>query len=179
MLPQQYIRIGKILKTQGINGDIIVAGDFSNIDIPENIEFVFIEIESQKIPFAVEDFFIHSPKTAIVKLQLVNNAHEAREFTDCQLFIEGNAASVSQRDAVDYSHYKGFQITDKKHGKLGIVSEVLHFPQNSVFRIFIRGQEVLIPITDAIIEKEDTTNKVIHINTPEGLLDIYLGKDMG
>ena len=44
-----------------------------------------------------------------------------------------------------------------------------------LFEVKKGSKELLIPVTDAIIDKVDREAKTIHVTTPEGLVDLYLG----
>ncbi|MGA9588941.1 MAG: 16S rRNA processing protein RimM, partial [Salegentibacter sp.] len=43
------------------------------------------------------------------------------------------------------------------------------------FEIKNGDKQILIPMNDEFIQKIDKTNKTIYLNTPEGLVDLYLG----
>ena len=57
---------------------------------------------------------------------------------------------------------------------MGIISGVNDSTAQHLFEIDHDGKEVLIPINDEIIEKVDRASKTIFLDTPEGLIEIYL-----
>ena len=44
----------------------------------------------------------------------------------------------------------------------------------ALFEIDRNGTEILIPMNDEFISKVDKKNKTIFVETPEGLIDLYL-----
>ena len=73
-----------------------------------------------------------------------------------------------------YHEIIGFTVQDKGFGKVGIITGVNDSTAQHLFEIDHDGKEVLIPINDEIIEKVDRASKTIFLDTPEGLIEIYL-----
>ena len=46
----------------------------------------------------------------------------------------------------------------------------------ALFEIDRNGIEILIPMNDEFISKVDKNNKTIFVETPEGLIDLYLSE---
>jgi 16S rRNA processing protein RimM len=66
----------------------------------------------------------------------------------------------------------GFSIVED--GKMiGEVIEVIEMPHQVLCKVMYKGNEALIPIHEESLEKVDKKNKLIHVNLPEGLLDMY------
>ena len=68
----------------------------------------------------------------------------------------------------------GYKIEDKNFGFVGIVKSVNDSTAQSLFEIDNNGIEILIPMNDEFISKVDKENKTIFVDTPEGLIDLYL-----
>ena len=47
-------------------------------------------------------------------------------------------------------------------------------PAQDLLVVDCNGKEVLVPITDDSILKLDRTNKIIEVQTPAGLIDMYI-----
>jgi len=46
--------------------------------------------------------------------------------------------------------------------------------RTSLFEINRNGKEILIPVNDHFILKVDRTSKIIYLDVPEGLIELYL-----
>jgi len=68
----------------------------------------------------------------------------------------------------------GFKVIDDVHGEIGEITNILEMPQQLIFEIHKVKKEILIPANENIIYKIDSNKKIVFINTPEGLIDIYL-----
>ena len=73
-----------------------------------------------------------------------------------------------------YHEVIGFTLQDIIHGDVGIVKGVNDLGAQALFIAEKDGKELLIPITDDFITKVDRDSRRIHIQTPEGLIDLYL-----
>ncbi|HQB19835.1 MAG TPA: hypothetical protein PK495_04580, partial [Bacteroidales bacterium] len=62
----------------------------------------------------------------------------------------------------------------KQHGDIGICEDILEYPHQAIFQIKHPKGTILVPIVDQYIIKVDKTNKIIELDTPTGLIEIYL-----
>ena len=74
-----------------------------------------------------------------------------------------------------YHEVIGFTMLDEVHGDIGIVESVNDSASQDLFEIKKGDKELLVPVSDDIITKVDRENRAIHVKTPEGLVDLYLG----
>jgi len=73
-----------------------------------------------------------------------------------------------------YHEIIGFTVIDEKHGNIGVIEKVLDNQHQDIFSIKKENKEILIPVADEIIKKVDRKNKVIEIEAPDGLIEIYI-----
>ena len=71
----------------------------------------------------------------------------------------------------------GFEVIDTSTGKVGEVLSVYEGTGQDLIAVDYNGDEVLIPITDHIVTQVDKSKKVITVNLPEGLIDVYITPD--
>ena len=64
-------------------------------------------------------------------------------------------------------------MVDEDYGKVGICEDVLDQTAQPIFKIADGDTEILIPAVDEFIVSIDRDKKIIHITTPEGLIDLY------
>ena len=65
-------------------------------------------------------------------------------------------------------------MTDVNFGEVGTITGVNDSTAQALFEVDQNGIEILIPMNDEFISKVDKPNKTIIVNTPEGLIDLYL-----
>ena len=67
-----------------------------------------------------------------------------------------------------------FKLIDENFGLVGVVKGVNDTTDQALFEVDRDGIEILIPLNDDFIKKIDRTNKSITVNTPKGLIELYL-----
>ena len=73
-------------------------------------------------------------------------------------------------------NFIGYKVIDSEKGDVGIVQAVVTMTAQPIFQIKFGKKEVLIPAVDHIIQKIDRENKTIYVESPEGLINIYLSE---
>ena len=63
---------------------------------------------------------------------------------------------------------------DTRKGNIGKISAINDSGAQPLFEIDKNGTEILIPLIDDFIIALDRANKSITLETPEGLVDLYL-----
>lgn len=167
-------KIGKLLKTHGLNGELILQFE-PEFDVTlENIEFAFFEIEGGLVPFyfSNDGLRFRTHETAIVKFDGIDTQEKAKEFVDCRIFVFSHEVVIEDENkAFSLMDYK---VIDKKQGIIGNVINVDNFSGNKVITVLFNSKEVMIPLSEDILKNADHKNKEIFLVCPQGLLDLYI-----
>jgi len=68
----------------------------------------------------------------------------------------------------------GFTVVDVSFGNVGTIVHINDKVAQPLFEIDSNGKEIFIPMIDDFIKKVDRKNKKIEVETPEGLIELYL-----
>lgn len=169
--------LGYVTKTFGYKGEVMVYLDVDNPGYYQKLESVFILLEGKLIPFFVEKIQIRpNSAEAMVRFQNVDTPEKAQHLTGAELFLPLEFLPPLKGNDFYFHEITGYHVIDAVKGPLGTVISVLELPANPVFQIQAGEKEVLIPANDRFIQKVDRKNKTIHIEAPEGLIDLYLNE---
>ena len=91
-----------------------------------------------------------------------------------ELYLPMDLLPKLEGDKFYFHEVIGFTINDQDFGEVGILQGINDSTAQSLFEIDRDGIEILIPMNDEFIVKVDRKNKTILLNTPEGLIDLYL-----
>jgi 16S rRNA processing protein RimM len=169
-------QLGYVIKTHGLKGELTI---YLDVDYPEaytNLESVLVEREDQLIPFFISSLRINGNK-AVVALEGIEDIDEAEGFRSSKLYLPVTALPKLKDHQFYYHEIIGFKVEDKNLGALGEVKDVYDFPNQALVSMKYQGQEVLIPVRDEITTHVDRSKKVLFVDLPEGLLDIYLNPE--
>jgi 16S rRNA processing protein RimM len=169
---EELIKIGFISKPHGFKGELILAVENGDAEDYEHVKFLFIEQEGKPVPFHIEEIKIRS-SDILLKTEDVNTEAEAKLLTGKSVYVETSEVSSEEGD-LEWTSLIGFKAIEKTHGELGLIEGIEEFPQQVIAHCMVNGKEVLFPLNDDFISSIDEEKKEIHLELPEGLLDVYL-----
>lgn len=150
---------------------------YLDVDDPQNyleMESVFIKLNENLVPFTIDSIQLRPKKQAVVRFHDVNETDDAELFVGSLLFLPLSNLPPLTGNKFYYHEITGFAVIDKEKGPIGFIEDVLDLQHQAIMQIRHGDKEILVPISDDIIQQVDRKNKQIEIIAPEGLIDIYL-----
>jgi len=166
--------LGKIVKKYSFKGELLVKLDTDEPEIFKNLESVFIALGNNLVPFFVEQSKLHKSDLLRIKFEEVDTEEDAEALLKSELYLPLSILPKLSGNKFYYHEVIGFTVTDSHHGNVGTIQSVNDSGAQALFEISDGINEILIPINDDFIVKVDRGNKNIDVNTPEGLIDLYL-----
>lgn len=166
--------VGKIVKKYSFKGELLVKVDSDDPEQFTEMESVFVETQKKLIPFFIEEISLHKSSLLRIKFEDVDSEEDAQYMLGSELYLPLNLLPKLEGNKFYYHEIIGFEVIDSKHGNVGVISAINDSTAQALFIIENKGNEILIPISDDIITKVDRSARIIHVETPEGLIDIYL-----
>jgi len=168
-----YFYLGKVVKIHGYEGKVSIYFDTDEPYEYVNLEMIFINTGGNLVPYFIESLSLLNNK-AVVSFMDIDDSDKASALVNKELYLPVSLLPKLSGNKFYYHEVKGMMVIDKNHGKLGIISAVLEYPNQAVLQIFIDKKEVLIPISNEIIADVDRSKNIMTIVAPDGLLDVYL-----
>jgi len=169
---EDLARIGFISKAVGYRGEVLMAIEAGDPEDYASTSFFFIPLEGSPVPFLSEEVKLND-SSLIVKLQDVNTEAEARELSGKSCYIEKSGREEAEMN-IDWDSLLGYAVIDTAYGELGPLESIQEVPQQLIGQCTVNNKEVLFPLADDFILSVDDEKKEIHLDLPEGLLDVYL-----
>jgi len=166
--------VGKIVKKYSFKGELLVKLDTDEPKQFLEMESVFVEKHKNLIPFFIDSLSLHKSELLRVKFEEVDSEEDADSLLGSELYLPLNLLPQLSGNTFYYHEIIGFSVNDVNFGPVGTISGVNDSTAQALFEIERDGKQILIPISDEIIDKVDRKAKTIHIQAPEGLIDIYL-----
>lgn len=170
--------LGHITKTVGFKGEVVFFLDVDDPSRYRKLDAVFIELRGQLVPFFIERIQVKND-SAVVKLEGVDTTERATELLKSELWLPLSVLPPLKGNKFYYHEVIGFRVVDKHHGDIGTVEKVLDFPQQEILQVKNGEKEVLVPLLKHVLKKIDRAAKVIEVEAPEGLIELYLGPEQG
>lgn len=166
--------VGKIVKKYSFKGELLVKLDTDEPEIYEDMESVFVELRNNLVPFFIESSQLHKSELLRVKFEDVDSEADADSLLKCDLYLPLEFLPKLEDDKFYFHEVIGFTVEDVNFGTVGIVKSINDSTAQALFEIDRDGIEILIPMNDAFIKEVDKKKKVITVETPEGLIELYL-----
>jgi 16S rRNA processing protein RimM len=168
-----YFCLGKVIKTHSYKGEIVILLDTDDPEAYSGLDTIFVDMDKSLVPWFVEKIRIMND-LATIKLEGITELEQAKIFLKKDVYLPIENLSEMGKNEFYFHEIIGFEVHDKQHGHIGRVEEILDRPEQEIIRILNGKNEILIPLTDEMISKIDRKKKILVLDTPEGLIDLYL-----
>ena len=177
MKVEDCYQVGYIIKPHGLKGEVQI---FLDVDEPKqytNMESVFVLQGQSLVPFFVFSISLNRDK-AIVKFEDVDSIDMAKSIKGLELYMPLDALPQLAGNDFYYHEIQGFMLKDEKLGDIGTVSSVLDAGHQLLIAVaHPSGNEILIPLSDELVVSLDKEAKLMVMNVPDGLVDVYLNDE--
>ena len=169
------VEVGYIQKAHGLKGEVIIAFEQEFEETFEEIELIFVDVDGGLVPFFIEEegFRIRNNESAICKLRFIDTLNQAKELIGCKVFALEHEVIASEDPGVA-STLIGMVAFDARFGEIGTIVRVDDFSGNLVITVNHPRAEIMIPLSDSAITSIDEIKREIHLDCPNGLIEIYL-----
>ena len=166
--------LGKIIKKFSFKGEVLVKLDTDEPELYENMDALFIDLRNNLVPFFIESSQFHKSELLRVKFEEVDTEEDADSILKCDVYLPIEFLPKLEDNKFYFHEVIGFTVEDINFGKVGIITAINDSTAQSLFEIDRDGTQILIPMNDDFIKKVDKKKKLIIVDTPEGLIDLYL-----
>ncbi len=174
MKKEDCFYLGTIVKKYSFKGEILLKLDTDEPEIYENLKAIFIDLRNHFLPFIIEKAQLHKSQLLRLKLEDVNTENDADGLLKCDAYLPLNMLPKLEGNKFYYHEVIDFTIQDVNYGMVGKIKAINDTSAQALFEVNNNGAQILIPINDAIIKKVDRKNKIVVVETPEGLIDLYV-----
>lgn len=177
MTLDETYQLGYLLKTHGLRGHLAAHFDVDDVADYLKLKKVYLTLPAaptKLLEHKVEKVQPQSGNRVLLKLRGIDRIEEAEPLRGAQLYLPLAELPELEDDQFYFHDVIGFTVVDANLGELGTVENFYELPQQDMLAMRYQGQEVLIPVVDQLVSHADHAKKQVHVNLPEGLLDVYL-----
>ncbi len=174
MKKEECFYLGKIVSKFSFRGEVLIKLDTDEPESYVKMESVFVDYNNNLVPFFIEKASLHKSDLLRVKFEDVDTEEDADDLMKAAIYLPLTLLPKLEGDQFYYHEVIGFTIVDNTFGEVGIIKSINDSTAQALFEIDRNGVEILIPMNDEFIDKIDRETKQVIVNTPEGLIDLYL-----
>ncbi len=169
---ENYLRIGKLAATFGLQGEIILVHDLGKKSDLKGLEAIFVEMRpGEMLPYFPESAKSRSITETLIKLEGVDTPEATKPLIRKLVWLPEKVARKLTAASAPLS-LLGYTVYQGKEA-LGEVLEVIEQPLQVLLRLQYKGKEVYIPIHAETLDSIDHKNRRVLVILPDGLLDVY------
>jgi 16S rRNA processing protein RimM len=167
-----YCSIGKLVATFGLGGELVLRHELGKKTALKDLEALYIEVKRDELlPYFITTARAKNEEEIFLKLEGIDTKEAAQKIVQKQVWLEesdfhqyaGKSAPIS---------LLGYHIIDNGTD-IGEILEVIEQPHQVLARIDLDGKEALIPIHQQTLLNIDKSKKQVHMELPDGLLDVF------
>ena len=157
--------IGRITKTYGFEGAVVVRSERGITGEPQQGEPVFVVTDGIPVPFFTREAYCPSSDTLIISFDDYLTPESVAHLRGCEVLTDRREEPEDDLKALE-----GFTLTDTVTGLSGTITEIIRNPGQMMAVALIMGTEVYIPLHPDLIVSVDKSHKAITMALPEGLI---------
>lgn len=170
--PDEFELLGTIIKPHSYTGRFKVKRR-QGIQLNSLPDFLHLQKDQEYVPYYLEEFEEIDASFYLIKLDEIDTEQSALALKGLHLFVQKKNVTIEKSDFDLWHELIGYLVIDKYHGEIGIVEDIIDNGSQQILQI-VRGEyEVLVPAVDPFIIKKDKEARILHIEAPEGLIDLY------
>lgn len=174
MRKEECFYLGKIVSKYSFKGEVLIKLDTDEPELYDNLESVLISLGNSLVPFFIEKSQLHRSNLLRVRFEEVKDESDADRVLGSEIYLPLELLPKLSGKKFYYHEVIGFTLIDKNYGNIGTLVSVNDAASQALFVAEKEGKQLLIPINDDIITSIDREEKTIFVETPEGLVSLYL-----
>jgi len=174
MRKEDCFYLGKIAKKFSYKGEVLIWLDTDEPELYENMESVFVEQNKHLVPFFIVTSSLHKGDFLRTRFEDIDSEEDADSIMGNAVYLPLSALPKLEGNKFYFHEVIGFDAEDQRLGVIGKIVSINDSSAQPLFEILKGDVEILVPMIDDFIVKIDRENKKVVLNTPEGLVDLYL-----
>ena len=166
--------LGKIVRKHSFKGEVVIKLDTDEPELYENLESVFVLHGTNLIPFFIEKSLLQKGNQLRIKFEGVDSEKDADAILKSGVYLPLTLLPDLTGDQFYYHEIIDFKMIDVNYGDVGFITGINESTAQPLFEVNKNGVELFIPMINDFIKKIDRKNKSVLVETPEGLIDLYL-----
>lgn len=165
--------LGKITRRHGLAGNVILKLDTDQPELYNKLESIFVEINGLLVPFFIE-------KSSWSKLDALNLAFKGSSEAMIDQVLGKSVylplATLPKLSGKQFYYHEiiGYNILDENDNDCGVIRSVNDQTAQTYFILNFEGKEIVIPMIKDWVLEVDREERIIKMQLPEGLMDVFL-----
>lgn len=163
--------IGHFSRLHGYNGKLVISFIKEKSSILNKETTIWVQVSGIISPFRIQEIKELNKNKLVVSLLNVNKI-KAEELKNKSIYINPIDINLPE-EKFDKNNISGYSVTNQNNEILGDVNSVIDIKNNNLIQIYIDDIEVLLPFNKQNIILLDHSKKLVKVQVPDGLIELY------
>ena len=164
------LRVGRVVKTQGIKGEVRVSSRGGEGLAQSRGKVVYLVDSGRGKRALTVESSRPLKNLTVLAFREVKSIEEAQKLIGCDLYLDKTRLDPLPPDEFYWYQLHGLRVQTEDGKFLGTLEEVFPTRSNDVFVVRKEGKEILIPATEEVVARVNLRDRVMVIHPLEGLL---------
>ena len=178
MKQDQCFLLGKITKPFSFKGEVVLWMDVDDKAAYMDVTTLWIPQQSILVPYAVESIKVNKDRF-VVRLSDVNTEDQAKGLAGKDVWLPLSDMAPLSEGKFYFHEVQGWTAVDRASDEA--VGTILHVVDQGAYPMlevdFGEGNTGFIPLPEHVTIDVKRDAQTLVLDLPDGLLDVYLGKD--
>ncbi|UMB52454.1 ribosome maturation factor RimM [Lutibacter sp. A64] len=174
MRKEDCFYLGKIVRKHSFKGEVVAKLDTDEPELYTKLESVFVALGSDLVPFFIEESLLQKGNQLRIQFEDVASEEDADAILGSELYLPLEFLPKLTGNKFYFHEIIGFDLEDVNYGYVGVITGVNDSSAQPLFEVNSNGVDVFIPMIDDFIKKVDRGKNKIIVESPAGLIDLYL-----
>lgn len=164
---------GKIIRTHGVKGDVMIFLDVDDPQRYKKMKTLFADTHGQFASYEVVKVSLNS-NIATVHLKGIEDMTRAEDLVKSDVYLPLSFLPKLDDTRFYFHEVINFKVVDEGKGEIGIFEKVIDSTHQTIAQIRNGDKEILAPMIKEFIVRVDRNEKILYLRLPEGLVDLYM-----
>lgn len=167
---KEYLKVGQIINTHGINGEVKVFPLTDDVRRYSKLKYVYMKSEEVYEKINIESVK-YIKNFAVLKLSGIDNMNAAEKLKNTYIYVDRKNAIKLPEDSYFIADLIGIEVFTTEEEILGKITSVFSTGSNDVYEIKMDdGKVIFVPAIKDVVQSVDIHENRMVIKLLEGLL---------
>jgi 16S rRNA processing protein RimM len=153
---------------------VVIKLDTDEPELYQEMESIFVDLGNNLIPFFIEKSLLQKGNQLRVQFEDMYTEEEADGVLKAEVYLPLNLLPKLTGNKFYFHEVIGFTVEDVNFGFVGVIDGINDKTAQPLFEIKNKDTVVFVPMIDDFIKKIDRENQTVVVETPKGLIELYL-----
>jgi|AntRauTorckE6833_2_1112554.scaffolds.fasta_scaffold43517_2 16S rRNA processing protein RimM len=172
---QQYVMIGYIAQSHGVDGTVLIIPEFYAPDLFETVDLVRLQdTRGDLVPARIESVRVQQKNNRLsffVKFDHITDRNESEALKNYRVYVNRHKVEHFMEEQEAHS-LVSFEVKNEQNEPIGVIDDIVDNPAHLVLVVQTEHRQLLIPFVDEYVQATDEANAIIHCKNLEQLMDL-------